>query len=52
MILDFMDTLNEWGSKLQTWVSEAVKNPFFFLLFIVVGILIFKIVYDALNKHK
>ncbi len=52
MVLDFMDTLNEWGSKLQAWLVEAVKNPFFLLLFIVVGILVFKLTYDALNKHR
>jgi hypothetical protein len=52
MVLSFWDTLNSWGEQLKEWVSQAAKNPLFILAFFVIGILIFKIVYDALNKQR
>ena len=52
MVLSFWDTLNSWGEQLKGWVSQAAKNPLFILAFFVIGILIFKIVYDALNKQR
>lgn len=52
MLLNLMDTLNKWGEQLRVWLAEAFKNPFFLLLFFGAGILIFKLVYDALNKTK
>ncbi len=52
IILDFMETVSKWGDQLKTWLSEAFKNPLFLLVFFGAGILLFKVVYDALNKQR
>lgn len=52
MILSLMDKINSFGEQLKVWLAEAFKNPFFLLLFIGAGVLIFKLVYDALNKRR
>lgn len=52
MVLDIMETLNKWGDQIKVWAIDASKNPFFWLALFLLGVLIFKLVYDALNKNN
>lgn len=50
MVLTLMDTLKEYAEKLRDWTISNTNNPVFWLAAFVLGILIFKLTYDALNK--
>lgn len=50
MTLALMDTLKEWAEKLRDWTISNTNNPVFWLAAFLLGILIFKLTYDALNK--
>lgn len=50
MVLSIMDTLKEYADKLREWTISNTNNPLFWLLAFLLGILIFKLTYDALSK--
>ncbi len=50
MVLSVMDTLKEFADKLREWTISNTNNPLFWLLAFLLGILIFKLTYDALSK--
>lgn len=50
MILSIMDKLNEIGETIKEWTIANTTNPLFWLGAFVVGLIIFKLTYDALNK--
>lgn len=51
MILNIIDTLQEYADKLRDWTIANTNNPVFWLAAFVLGLLIFKFTYDALSKH-
>jgi len=51
MILSIMDTLREYADKLREWTISNTNNPLFWLLAFLLGVLIFKLTYDALSKN-
>ncbi len=50
MVLSVMDTLKDFADKLREWTISNTNNPLFWLLAFLLGILVFKFTYDALNK--
>ncbi len=50
MTLTLMDTLKEWADKLRNWTVSNTNNPIFWLCAFALGLLIFKLTYDALSK--
>lgn len=50
MTLTIMDNLKEYADKLREWTISNTNNPLFWLLAFVLGLVIFKLTYDALNK--
>ncbi|MBP3920965.1 MAG: hypothetical protein J6D28_05300 [Bacilli bacterium] len=51
MILNLIDTLQEYADKLREWTISNTNNPIFWLAAFVLGLLIFKLTYDALSKN-
>lgn len=51
MILTLMDTLKEYADKLKEWTISNTNNPFFWAGAFVLGLAVFKLTYDALNKN-
>ena len=51
MTLSIMDTLSEYADKLREWTISNTNNPIFWVLAFLLGILIFKLTYDALSKN-
>lgn len=50
MTLTLIDTIKEWAEKLKDWTIANTNNPVFWLLAFVLGLVIFKLTYDALSK--
>ena len=51
MILGIMETLQEFADKLREWTIANTNNPLFWLGAFALGLVIFKVTYDALNKN-
>lgn len=51
MILSLMDTLKEYSDKLREWTISNTNNPLFWLIAFLLGVVIFKLTYDALSKN-
>ena len=51
MILSLMDTLKEYSDKLREWTISNTNNPLFWLIAFLLGLVIFKLTYDALSKN-
>lgn len=50
MILSIIDSINEFIEPAKAWVIDNHNNPFMWLAFVLIGIGIFAITYNALNK--
>ena len=51
MVLSIIDTLQEYADKLREWPISNTNNPVFWLIAFALGLLIFKLTYDALSKN-
>ncbi len=52
MILDIIDSINEFIEPARSFVEDNHNNPFMWLAFVLIGIAIFAITYNALNKNN
>ncbi len=50
MILSIIDSINEFIEPAKAWVIDNHNNPFMWLAFVLIGIAVFAITYNALNK--
>ena len=51
MILDIIESINEFVEPFKAWVEDNHNNPFMWLAFVLIGIAVFAITYNALNKN-
>ncbi len=51
MILDIIESINEFIEPFKAWIEENHNNPFMWGGFVLIGIAIFAITYNALNKE-
>ena len=51
MVLGIMETLQEFADKLREWTISNANNPLFWLAAFALGLVIFKVTYEALNKN-
>ncbi len=49
-VLNLWDTLNEYSLKLRDWIFDNYSNPLLWIGIVVGGFLIFKAVFNTLNK--
>jgi len=52
MLLSIIDKLNEWSEELQDVMIKIGDNPLFWLCAFFLGIGVFLITYNVLNKNK
>lgn len=52
MILSIIDTLNEWSEELREVMIKVGDNPLFWLGAFFLGLIVFLITYNVLNKNK
>ena len=52
MFLDIIESINEFVDPFKAWVIDNHNNPFMWLGFVLIGIAIFAITYNALNKNN
>lgn len=50
MMLDIIESINDFVEPFKAWIEENHNNPFMWLAFVLIGIAIFAITYNALNK--
>ena len=48
--LDILKKLDEWSSKFEEWITDNYSNPILWVGILAFGILLFKVLYDGLNK--
>lgn len=51
MILSIIDKLNEWIEPLHNWLDAHHDNPLLWLGLFIIGITVFTITYNALNRN-
>ncbi len=52
MFLTIVDTINKWINPFRSWLEDNNHNPFFWAGVVLVGLAVFALTYDALNKDK
>ena len=52
MILNIIDTINEWSEELKDVMIKVGDNPLFWLAAFFFGLLVFAVTFNTLNKHK
>ena len=52
MILSIIDSINEFIEPFKGWIEDNHNNPFMWLAFVLIGIAVFGITYNALNKNN
>lgn len=52
MILDFLDTLQDWIEPFREFIFEHHNNPFFWVVIILIVLAVFFIGYSALHKDN
>lgn len=50
MILNFLDTVQEWIEPFKEFVFENHNNPLFWMAVIGIGMGVFFLTYEALNR--
>lgn len=51
-MLNIVDKIDDFIQPFKSWVVNNHNNPFMWLAFVLIGIAVFAITYDALNKHN
>lgn len=51
MTLSIIDKLNEWIEPFKAWIMRNHGNPVMWLGFVLIGILVFSIVFGALHRN-
>lgn len=51
-MLSIIDTINEWLEPVKGWIMDNHDNPFMWLAFVLIGLAVFAITYNALNKNQ
>lgn len=49
MVLNIIDTLNDWGENLKSFLMSSEHNPIW-VVFFVIGVALFFFTYNALHK--
>lgn len=44
------DKLNEWANSFKEFIVEQSRNPFLWVIIIVIGLIIFEFVYKKLHR--
>jgi hypothetical protein len=52
MTLSIIDSINNFIEPAKAWVINNHGNPFMWLAFVLIGLAVFAITYDALNRHN
>jgi hypothetical protein len=47
-----MEKLDEWSKKFENWITDNYNNPILWVGILAFGILLFKVLYDGLNKKQ
>lgn len=50
--LTIMEKLDEWSKKFENWITDNYNNPILWVGILAFGILLFKVLYDGLNKKQ
>ena len=50
MILNIIDTINEWIEPFRSWIMNNHDNPFLWAGLVILGLLVFTFTYNALHK--
>lgn len=51
MILSVIDSINKFIQPFRSWIEDNHNNPFMWLGFVLIGIAVFALTYNALNKN-
>ncbi len=51
MFLDIIESINEFVEPFKAWIEENHNNPFMWLAFVLIGIAVFALTYNALSKE-
>ncbi len=51
MTLSILDKLNEWIEPFKAWVIKNHGNPFMWLGFIILGLVVFTTTFSALHRN-
>ena len=51
MTLSIIDRINEWVEPFKNWVMTNHNNPIMWLIFVLIGILVFSAVFGALHRN-
>ena len=52
MILGIMETLEKWGEEFQGFLLDNSRNPVVWVGMFLLGLVVFFLTYNALNKHQ
>lgn len=51
-MLSIIDSINEFIEPFKGWIEDNHNNPFMWLAFVLIGIAVFALTYNALNKNN
>lgn len=51
-MITIIDKLNEWVEPIRAWIDANHNNPVMWIAFFLIGIAVFFITYNALNKNQ
>ena len=49
-VLGIIEKLDKWSKQFQGWIEKNYSNPLLWVGILAFGILLFKVLYDGLNK--
>ena len=52
MIVGIIDKLNEWVAPIKSWIDANHGNPLMWIGFFLIGLAVFFLTYEALNKNQ